>query len=62
MNLLNLNNYGPKNNKGSRYISVVIENFGNFGWTVPLKKCSKNETFDCKKSQFLEKQTNFNSE
>ena len=35
--LLDMNDYGPKNNKGFRYILVVIDNFSNFGWTIPLK-------------------------
>ena len=35
--LLDKNDYGPKNNRGYRYILVVIDNFGNFGWTIPLK-------------------------
>ena len=29
--------YGPENNKRYRYVLVIIENFSNFGWTVPLK-------------------------
>ena len=35
--LLDMNDYGPKNNKGYRYILVVIDNFSKFGWTFPLK-------------------------
>ena len=35
--LLGMNDYGPKNNKGYRYFLVVIDNFSKFGWTVPLK-------------------------
>ena len=35
--LLDMNDYGPKNNKGFRYILVVIDNFSKFGWTIPLK-------------------------
>ena len=34
---LDMNDYGPKNNKGYRYILVVIGNFSKFGWTIPLK-------------------------
>ena len=29
--------YSIKNNKGFRYILVVIDNFSKFGWTIPLK-------------------------
>ena len=32
-----MNDYGSKNNKGYRYILVVIDNFSKFGWTIPLK-------------------------
>ena len=35
--LLDMNDYGPKNNKGYRYILLVIDNFSKFGWTIPLK-------------------------
>ena len=35
--LLDMNDYGIKNNKGYRYILVVIHNFSKFGWTTPLK-------------------------
>ena len=35
--LLNKNDYVPKNNKGYRYILVVFDNFSKFGWTIPLK-------------------------
>ena len=35
--LLDMNDYVPKNNKGYRYILVVIDNFSKFGWTTPLK-------------------------
>ena len=35
--LLDMNDYGPKNNKGYSYILVVIDIFSKFGWTIPLK-------------------------
>ena len=35
--LLDMTDYGIKNNKGYRYILVVIDNFSKFGWTIPLK-------------------------
>ena len=37
LNILDLKDYGPKNNKGYRYVLVLIDNFSKFGWTVPLK-------------------------
>ena len=35
--LLDMNDYGPKNNNGYRYILVVIDKFSKFGLTIPLK-------------------------
>ena len=35
--LLDMNDYGIKNNKGYRYILVVIDNFCKFGWTILVK-------------------------
>ena len=35
--LLDMNDYGIKINKGYRYILVVIDNFSKFGWTIPVK-------------------------
>ena len=35
--LLDMIDYGPKINKGYRYILVVIDNFSRIGWTFPLK-------------------------
>ena len=35
--LLDMNDYGIKNNKGYRYILVVIDNFSKFGWIIPMK-------------------------
>ena len=37
LDILDLKNYDPKNNRGYRYVLVVIDNFSKFGWTVPLK-------------------------
>ena len=36
--LLDLNDYGPKDNRSYRFILAVIDNFSKFGWTIPLKK------------------------
>ena len=35
--LLDMNDYDPKNNRSYRYILVFIENYSKFGWTIPLK-------------------------
>ena len=37
LDILDLKDYGPENNRGHRYVLVVIDNFSKFGWTVPLK-------------------------
>ena len=34
---LDLKDYGPKNNRRSRYVLVIIDNFSKFVWTVSLK-------------------------
>ena len=31
-----MKDYGPENNRGFRYVIVIIDNFSKFGWTVPL--------------------------
>ena len=38
LDILDLKDYGPENNKGYRYVLVIIDNFSKFGWTIPLKK------------------------
>ena len=37
LDILDLKDYGPKNNRGYRYVLVIIDNFSKFGWTVPVK-------------------------
>ena len=37
LDILDLKDYGPKNNRGYRYVLVIIDNFIKFGWTIPLK-------------------------
>ena len=37
LDILDLKDYGLKNNRGYRYVLVVIDNFSKFGWTMPLK-------------------------
>ena len=37
LDILDLKDYGPENNKGYRYVLVTIDNFSKFGWTTPLK-------------------------
>ena len=37
IDILELKHYGPKNDRGYRYALVIIDNFGKFGSTVPIK-------------------------
>ena len=37
LDILDLKDYGPKNNRGYRYVLVIKDNFSKFGWTTPLK-------------------------
>ena len=37
LDILDLKDYGPKNNRGYRYVLVTINNFSKFVWTMPLK-------------------------
>ena len=37
LDMLDLNDYGPENNRGYRYALVIIGNFSKFGFTIPFK-------------------------
>ena len=37
LDILDLNDYGPENNRGYRYVLVIVDNFSKFGFTIPLK-------------------------
>ena len=37
LGILDVKDYGPKNNKGYRYVLVTKDNFSKIGWTVPIK-------------------------
>ena len=37
LDILDLKDYGPENNRVHRYVLVVIDNFSKYGWTVPIK-------------------------
>ena len=48
-NILDLKGCGPENNRIYRYVLVIMDNFSNFGWTVPLKNKNaqtKNYSFE----------------
>ena len=37
LDILDLKDYGPENNRGYRYVLVIIDNFSKYGWIIPLK-------------------------
>ena len=37
LDILDLKDYGIENNRGYRYVLVIIDNFSKYGWTKPLK-------------------------
>ena len=37
LDILDLKDYGPENNRNYRYLLVVIDNFSKYGWIIPLK-------------------------
>ena len=37
LDILDLKDYGPENNRGYRYVLVIIDNFSKIGWTKPIK-------------------------
>ena len=48
LDILDLKDYGPKNNRGYRYVLVITDNFSKFGWIIPLK----NKNAQTKKDSF----------
>ena len=37
LDILDLKDYGPENNRGYRYVLATIDYFSKYGWTMPLK-------------------------
>ena len=37
LDILDLKDYGPENNRNYRYVLVIIDNFSKFGWTTTIK-------------------------
>ena len=46
LDILDLKDYGPENNRGYRYVLIIIDNFSKFGWTIPLKNKNAQTTKD----------------
>ena len=42
LGILDLKDYGPENNRGYRYVLMIIDNCSKFGRTVTLKKKFSN--------------------
>ena len=38
LDILDFKKFGPENNRGHRYVLVIIDIFSKFGWTILLKK------------------------
>ena len=37
LDILDLKDYGAENNRGYRYVLVIMDNFSKIGWIIPLK-------------------------
>ena len=46
LDILDLKDYGSENNRGYRYVLVIIDNFSKYGWTIPLKNKNAQTTKD----------------
>ena len=67
LDIIDLKNYGPENNRNYRCVLVVIDIFSNFGCTIPLKNKNAQTIKDCfenvivnskRKPDFLESHRN----
>ena len=56
--ILDFKDYGPKNNRGYRYVLVVIDNFSKYGWTVPLKNKNAQTIKDSLQSVLISSEKN----
>ena len=45
LDILDLKDYGPENNRGYRYVLVVIDNFSKFGFLFEVIKIFSKESF-----------------
>ena len=53
LDILDLKDYGPENNRNNRFVFVVIDNFSKFGWTVPLRIKNAITTKDSSKNVLI---------
>ena len=60
LDTLDLKDYGAKNNRGYRYVLVVIDNFSKFGWTIPLKNKNAQTIKDSFENIFISSKRSLN--
>ena len=46
LDILDLKDYAPENNRAYRYVLVIIDDFSKFGWTIPLKNNKAQRKID----------------
>ena len=62
LDILDLKDYGPQNNRGYRYVLIVIDKFRKFGCTRPLKNkiaVTIKDSFEKKFFDKFKKRTKF---
>ena len=58
LDLLDLKDYVHENNRGYRYVLVIIDNFSKFGWTVPLRNKNAQTIKDSFENIFIKSKKN----
>ena len=53
LDILDHKDYGPKNNRGYRYVLVIIDIFAKYGFTIPLKNKNAQTTKKSFENNFL---------
>ena len=51
--ILDLKDYCPEDNRGYRYVLVIIDNFSEYVWTVPLKSKNAQTTTKLLRKSFI---------
>ena len=62
LDIFDFKDYGPKSNRGYRYVLVIIDNVSKFGWALPLKNKNAQRIKDTFENIFKssKNKTNFN--
>ena len=58
LDILDLKDFGPENNRGYRYVLLIIDNFSKYGWTVPLKNIYAQTKKDSLQNFFISSKSN----